>query len=348
MTATDLAIDLTEHGLVPDTLIRSGMRRLLRQRLVEVEADDCERSADAQHVFVQAMDAAPVAPLAHKANEQHYELPVEFFRAVLGPRLKYSCCYWPRGADTLEQAEVAALETTCERAGIEDGMTVLELGCGWGSLSLWLAEHYPHGHITAVSNSGTQRRFILDEAARRGLHNLDVVTRDMNDFDTQSRFDRVVSVEMFEHMRNYGALFRRIHDWLVPSGRFFLHIFSHRSAPYAFVDRDAGDWLTRHFFAGGIMPSDDLPLHFQRDLGLVRRWRWSGRHYQRTADAWLANLDLHQERIQPILAAHYGTEAARRWWTRWRLFFMACAELFGYDRGEQWRVSHYLFERHAR
>jgi cyclopropane-fatty-acyl-phospholipid synthase len=222
---------------------------------------------------------------------------------------------------------------------------VLELGCGWGSLTLWMAAHYPRSQITAMSNSVSQRAYIEAEARRRGLDNVQVITCDINAFEAAGRFDRIVSIEMFEHLRNWPAAFARVAGWLAPQGRFFMHVFVHRSTPYAFLDRDASDWMSRHFFSGGMMPSDDLALHFQRDLKLLRRWRWDGRHYQRTAEAWLDNLDASRAAVWPALEATYGADQAEVWWMRWRLFFMSVAELFGHDNGQQWWVSHYLFER---
>ncbi len=338
-------IGWTEQGYVPDLVIRAGIRRLLRQRLAEIAADDVERYAARSERFVAAMDAGPVAPVPEKANEQHYEVPAAFFDLVLGAHRKYSACYWGEGVDRLDDAEAAALAVTCERAGIDDGQDILELGCGWGSLTLWMADQYPAARITAVSNSHSQREHITAEAARRGLGNVRVVTCDMNDFAATGRYDRVVSVEMFEHMRNYRTLYGRIHDWLKPGGRFFKHIFVHRSVPYEFVDQGPSDWMSRHFFSGGIMPSDDLPLRFQDRLKFLSRWTWDGTHYEKTANAWLANLDRHSAAVLPVLAATYGEAAAEQWLQRWRIFFMSCAELFGYRHGQQWWVSHYLFER---
>jgi len=345
--ASNRAIEWTELGsIVPDKVIRHGIRRLLRQRLNEISADDCAVSAELEAEFVRLMNRSEIAPLPHLANEQHYEVPAEFFAHVLGEHRKYSSCHWPEGMATLEQAESQALSKTCERADLADDMDILELGCGWGSLTLWMAEKYPNSRITGVSNSSSQREYILGAAAKRGLDNVSVLTRDMNEFRTERQFDRIVSVEMFEHMRNYKLLFSRIQDWLREDGKFFMHIFCHRSTPYEFVDRGPGDWMSRHFFSGGIMPSDSLPLHFQEHLQLVDHWRWDGRHYERTANAWLENMDAKREQIMPLLVSTYGEADASRWWTRWRIFFMSCAELFGFRDGQEWWVGHYLFRRH--
>jgi cyclopropane-fatty-acyl-phospholipid synthase len=341
------AIGWVEQGLVPDRVVRLGIRRLLRERLAEIGDGDPERSAAVAQAFVESMRGAPLALVPEKANEQHYEVPAAFFARVLGPHRKYSACLWSEGVNSLGAAEEAALAVTCERAGLADGQQVLELGCGWGSLSLWMAARYPASRITAVSNSHSQREFIEAEAARRGLANVRIVTCDINDFAPESgeRFDRVVSVEMFEHLRNWPEAFRRVSTWLRPGGRFFMHVFAHRSTPYAFVDRDASDWMSRHFFSGGMMPGDDLAARFQDDLRLVERWRWSGNHYARTSEAWLANMDANRAVLWPLFEATYGRENAATWWTRWRLFFLSCAELFAFEGGACWWVSHYLFER---
>ena len=339
------AIDWTEQGLVPDSVIRHGIRQLLRQRIDRLQTDDCELMAESKAAFIESMNQSAIAPLPHKANEQHYEVPSEFFMKVLGAHNKYSCCYWDHGVTNLDTAEAQALRITSEHAGLENGMDILELGCGWGSLTLCMARAFPDSRITAVSNSVTQRESITRIARQQNLHNVRIITCDMNEFSTPEQFDRVVSVEMFEHMRNYRVLFERISGWLKPGGRFFMHIFCHRDVPYAFEEMNASDWMSRHFFSGGMMPCDDLPLHFQEHLRLVRQWRWDGRHYEKTANAWLQNMDRMKPVLLPLLHKTYGPDSARKWWMRWRMFFMACAELFGYADGQQWWVSHYLFEK---
>jgi cyclopropane-fatty-acyl-phospholipid synthase len=325
---------------MPDAITRAGIRHLLDQRLREIDAADPGQ----RQRFIDGLQAAPIALVPEKANEQHYEVPAAFFGAVLGRHRKYSCCYWPEGVADLDGAEAAALAVTCERAGLADGQDILELGCGWGSLSLWMAAHYPHARITAVSNSQSQREYIEAQARARDLRNLQIVTCDMNQFASAQQFDRVVSVEMFEHMRNWPELFRRVATWLRPDGRFFMHVFAHRSMPYEFVERDASDWMSRYFFSGGMMPSDDLAEQFQAHLQLRERWRWDGHHYERTCNAWLDNMDAQRSSLWPLFEQTYGREHARQWWQRWRIFFMSCAELFGYDNAQQWWVSHYLFE----
>ena len=343
--ALQLATNWVELGLVPDAVVRRGIRRLCERRLRDIGAGDCEAAARRTEAFVRAMDAARIALVPALANEQHYEVPAEFFAHVLGPRRKYSSAWWPQGVTDLAQAEAVALAATAEHAHLADGQSVLELGCGWGSLTLWMAERYPASRITAVSNSNSQREWIVGEAARRGLGNVEVITADINCFAIDRCFDRIVSVEMFEHMRNWRELFGRVHGWLQPGGRFFMHVFCHRSTPYAFVDEGPSDWISRHFFSGGMMPSDELPLHFQDDLRFLQRWRWDGRHYERTANAWLERLDARREAVLPVLQNTYGESQAAQWLQRWRIFFMACAELFGHRDGQEWWVSHYLFER---
>ena len=340
------AIGLVERGRVPDALIRLGIRKLLRERLAEVADGDPARQAEIAEAFVATLASAPVAPLPEKANEQHYELPPAFFAAVLGRHARYSSGWWPAGVETLDAAEEAALAATCERAGLADGQTVLELGCGWGSLTLFMAARYPASRIVAVSNSHAQRGRIEALARERGLANVEVRTADVNRLDLGgARFDRVVSVEMFEHLRNWPEAFRRVASWLAPGGRFFQHVFAYRGASYPFEARDASDWMSRHFFSGGMMPGDDLALRCQEHLRVVRRWRWNGTHYARTSEAWLAKMDAAKAELRPLFVETYGAAEADRWWVRWRLFFLSVAELFAFDGGRCWYVLHTLFER---
>jgi cyclopropane-fatty-acyl-phospholipid synthase len=350
MQLTSLAINMAEKGLLPDSAIRSGIRRLSQTRLDEISAADCERSIRIETDFITAMNQSPIALVPELANAQHYEVPAEFFQLCLGKHRKYSSCFWLPDTRTLDEAEANALKLSCEHADLANGQQVLELGCGWGSLTLWMAEHYPQSNITAVSNSNSQREYIQATAKARGLHNIQVITCDMNTFNPadhgiKHQFNRVVSVEMFEHMRNHQLLYKKVHDWLLPGGKFFMHIFVHRSTPYAFEVQGDDDWMSQFFFSGGMMPSDDLPLHFQQHLKLKQRWRWDGTHYEKTANAWLDNMDLHKDKITPILENTYGAENAEQWRNRWRIFYMACAELFGYRHGQEWWVTHYQFER---
>ncbi len=329
---TSLGINLAERGLVPLPALRIGIRRLLAKRLLEA-AQDPNVSAFSSHLKESA-----IAVLPEKANEQHYEVPADFFELTLGPNLKYSSAYWPEGTASLSEAEEAMLRLTVQRADLADGQEILELGCGWGSLTLHMAQRFPNANITAVSNSAPQRRFI--EA--RAPQNVRVITADMNELQLEQRFDRVVSVEMFEHMRNYGDLLHRICGWMKPDARLFVHVFCHRDYAYPFETEGDDNWMGRYFFTGGIMPSFDLFEHFDNDLFIEKDWRVSGTHYERTARAWRENLEKQRGPVMTVLEQTYGAEADR-WFHRWRLFFLACEELFGYRGGSEWLVAHYLF-----
>jgi cyclopropane-fatty-acyl-phospholipid synthase len=349
---SSLAMRLLESDWVPDWLIRREIRRLLAQRLVEEDKGSPELQQAHLMQMVARLRESPIAIHTTEANQQHYEVPTEFYLKTLGKHLKYSSCYYDSfdigsAASGLDAAEARMLALTCQRARLADGERILELGCGWGSLSLWMAEHYPRSHITAVSNSRTQKAHIDAQARERGLTNLEIVTCDVNalEFPVETQFDRVVSVEMFEHMRNYQTLLGRIAGWLRPGGSLFVHIFTHHRFAYTFEVRDESDWMAKYFFTGGIMPSDDLLHYFQRDLRLAEHWQVDGRHYQLTSEAWLARMDAHRNELLPIMAATYGDDQALRWWVYWRVFFMSCAELFGYRGGREWLVSHYLFEK---
>jgi cyclopropane-fatty-acyl-phospholipid synthase len=339
------AINWIEQGYLPDNIVRKGIRRLLKERLLSIHADDAATASLEKNRFIAQMNQSPIALSPEKANQQHYEVPAEFYEWVLGKHNKYSCCYWRDETSTLEQAEIHAFEETCCHADLSNGQEILELGCGWGSLTLWLATHYPDSRITAVSNSHSQRIHIENRAHAAGLDNVAVITCDMNDFDIDQRFDRIVSVEMFEHMRNWRRLFKRVAGWLKDDGRFFMHVFSHRQSVYAFEVKNASDWMSEHFFSGGMMPSDDLALYFQNDLQIVNTWTWNGNHYAKTAEAWLRNMDANKDQVFLLIAKIYGEQQAQTWWMRWRLFFMACAESFAYAKGQQWHVRHYLFQK---
>ena len=335
-------IELVENGRIPDLLTRAGIRLLLLQRLREQAQEGPDQEWQAMMTFVEEMRQSPIALHTQEANEQHYELPPRFFELVLGPHLKYSCCHFPEGVTELEHAEASMLTLTCERAQLQDGQQILELGCGWGSLSLWMAKHYPNSSILAVSNSRPQREFIESRAQELSLTNLSVQTCDMNDFTTEQHFDRVVSVEMFEHMRNWQSLLERISNWLKPEGKLFIHIFSHRRYAYAFSSEGDSNWMGRYFFTGGIMPSNDLLLYFQKDLLLEQHWVLSGVHYQRTADAWLQVMDSQKGEILQTFRETYGKDADV-WFQRWRMFFLATSEVWGFRGGNEWLISHYLF-----
>ncbi len=342
---TSLLDKALESGLVPEPIIRSGIRRLLARKIEQEKLESVEARQARLMAFVEELKKAPIAIETDTANEQHYEVPTEFYNLVLGPRKKYSSGLWKNDTDSFEESENNMLALYCERADIQPGQRVLDLGCGWGSVSLYLAEHYPDCQITGLSNSKTQKEYIDGTAKEKGFENLEIVTGNVVDFEFEAnRFDRVISVEMFEHMKNYQQLLAKISRWLTAEGQLFVHIFTHNTFAYHYEDKDGTDWMTRYFFSGGTMPSNDLLHYFQDDLTLVNQWCVNGTHYQKTSEAWLDNMKRHRQEILPILASTYGEKNVTKWWVYWQVFFLACAELWGYDNGNEWLVSHYLFK----
>jgi cyclopropane-fatty-acyl-phospholipid synthase len=342
-TLSLLAISLAERGAVPDSLLSLGIERACGRRLKEVRDQFSEDAQAEMALFIKRLNEFSIAESTDEANEQHYELPPEFFELVLGPRRKYSGCEWPKGVHTLAEAEVAALDTVVSRADVQPGQRILELGCGWGSLSLYLAEKFPSCEIVSVSNSAGQRGYIESVCAEKGFTNLTVVTADINEFEPEGVFDRILTVEMLEHVRNYSALFARIKTWLGKGGLLFVHVFRHKDFAYLFETEGSQNWMGRHFFTGGVMPSHDLLERAQNSLDLVESWQINGVNYGLTADAWLNNMDRNRDRILPILVSRYGAGQEQIWFQRWRMFFIACRELFGFDDGTEWGVSHYVF-----
>jgi cyclopropane-fatty-acyl-phospholipid synthase len=340
-----LTIELCERGWLPDFLTRFGMRRLMAQRIADESVDHGEQEFHRFRQYLDELRHSDIAIETDAANEQHYELPAAFFEQTLGENLKYSGCFWDQGVSSLDEAERRMLAMTCGRAELADGQRILELGCGWGSLTLWMARHYPSASIVAVSNSASQREYISRRCADEGLTNVQVITADANEFMTDLEFDRVVSVEMFEHMRNYSQLLHRISQWLKPGGKLFVHIFCHRHLLYPFTTDDEYDWMGRYFFTGGLMPSEQTLLYFQDDLKIEEQWRVSGEHYEKTSNAWLERMDRNRAAILPVFREVYGQRDAERWFQRWRMFFMAVAELFGYKDGTEWVVAHYRFRK---
>lgn len=334
-----IGITLAERGLVTDTLIRGGIRKLLQERLETISGDSRDSRA-----WIEQLESMPLAVDTDAANEQHYEIPAEYFKKVLGSHLKYSSGYWPNGNESLDQAEAAMLSLSCERAELANGQRILELGCGWGSLSLWMAGNYPQSSVVAVSNSNSQREYINGQAKERGIDNLEVITCDINQFQPEGGFDRVVSVEMFEHVRNHRQLLGQIAGWLNAGGKLFVHIFTHRKNTYLFEEKSDKDWMSKYFFTGGIMPAVDLlPTAADGCLKEEERWMVNGKHYSRTLEAWLKKQDANKDAVMDTFVKCYGKHDAKLWAQRWRIFYMACSELFAYNDGEEWPVTHYRF-----
>ena len=338
-------INLAEKGFLPDLLIRLGIKRLCGQRLSETNTLGLEALENSHQQWIDLLTKSPVAIVPEKANEQHYEVPPQFFELVLGANLKYSSGYWSKEVFSLDESELEMLKITCERAGLVDGQDILELGCGWGSLTCFMAQKFPNSKITAVSNSKDQRNFIQQKNDKLNLQNIKVFTADMNDFSTDEKFDRVISIEMFEHMRNYDELLKRIDGWLKQNGKLFVHIFSHKEVAYPFEDKGDGDWMAREFFSGGQMPSHRLLMSFPDRMKIEKDWRVCGTHYEKTSLAWLRKMDTNKIEVLELFKTTYGEKDASEWFQRWRIFFMSCEVLFGFNEGSEWGVSHYLFEK---
>ena len=336
---------LLEKDVLPDFIIRYGIRRLLAQRLNDEDKGDPEVQQQHFMKLVEELKGSSIAVNTVDANVQHYEVPADFFQLVLGKHLKYSSGYWKDGVTSIDISEKDMLEITCKRAELKDGQNILELGCGWGSLSLFMAEKLPNSKVTSVSNSHSQKQFIDEQAQKRNIKNLTILTADMNIFQIEEKFDRVVSVEMFEHMRNYELLMNKVSSFLNKNGKLFVHIFTHKDFAYKFEVHDESDWMSKYFFTGGIMPSDHLLLYFQNEFKIEQHWRVSGVHYEKTSNAWLQNMDNNKEKIMKIMERVDGKKDALKWWSYWRIFFMSCAELWGYEKGKEWMVSHYLFQK---
>ena len=337
-------IELAEKGIIPDYFIRQGIVRNCENRLRNENVSNTEKVSLKKQIWIEQMKESPIALVPEKANEQHYEVPPAFFENVLGKHLKYSSGYWPDGVNSLDESEESMLELSFERAQLADGDSILELGCGWGSLTCYMASKLPNSKITAVSNSKDQKEHILNRCKNQGLDNIEVVTADMNDFETENKYDRVVSIEMFEHMRNYKKLLSKISSWLNDDGKLFIHIFTHQSVVYPFENQGEADWMAREFFSGGMMPSHDLLLHFQDDLIIDDVWSMLGTHYEKTSLAWVNKMDANKDSIMKIFLKTYGDDA-KLWFQRWRIFFMSCEKLFGYNNGSEWGVSHYRFNK---
>jgi cyclopropane-fatty-acyl-phospholipid synthase len=336
---------LLEKGLIPDPLIRLGIRGLLKEKLDGEKRLQQAQGENRKAELIDFLKSSPIAVNTKEANEQHYELPSDFFELIMGKHMKYSCGFWNEGVRDFDTSEKDMLELTVDRADLKNGQSILELGCGWGSLTLFMAEKFPASRITGVSNSRTQKLFIENRARERNLSNVRILTADMNHFDVKEKFDRAVSVEMFEHMRNYKKLLEKIASFLKDDGKLFVHIFTHKDFAYLYDEKDESDWIAKYFFTGGVMPSDDLLLSFQDHFQIEKHWQVNGRHYQKTSEGWLKNMDRHKGKIMPILKTTYGEAECKKWWNYWRIFFLSCAELWGYKDGTEWIVSHYRFRK---
>jgi cyclopropane fatty-acyl-phospholipid synthase-like methyltransferase len=342
---------LLAKGWIPDSILRLSVRKILAKKIKNQQISDVEKRQAEFLAFIEDLKSQPIAVQTKKANEQHYELPPEFFEKILGKNLKYSCCLWPEDhikeelPPYLDQAEEDMLELSSDRAELENGQNILELGCGWGSMTFYMAEKFPDSTITAISNSRFQIEYISNMAEKRSIKNIEVEAADINNYSTEEKFDRIISIEMFEHMRNYQKLMQKIRKFLKKEGKLFIHIFTHHRYPFTYHDKSSSDWMARYFFSGGTMPSQDLLHYFNAGLNLEKQWAVSGCHYRKTLEAWLIKMDEKKEEIWPIFVETYGQDNAKKWWNYWRLFFISTAEFFAYNKGNEWFISHYLFKR---
>ncbi|PWN47408.1 S-adenosyl-L-methionine-dependent methyltransferase [Violaceomyces palustris] len=354
----DFAYAALDKGLIPDFALRRAIRALNRQRLASLAlpSPNYSQHIEGKLAYIDSLKKSEIAIETDTANEQHYQVDTEFMLSCMGKRAKYSCCLYQRGDETLDQAEEAMLESYCEKAKLKDGQDILDLGCGWGSLSLFLAEKYPNSRIRSLSNSKTQKLHIDSVAKARGFKNLEIFTGDVKVFEFDpDQFDRILSIEMFEHMKNYSELFRKVSRWLKPHDDqdppyLFIHIFCHKTTPYHFEQDDG--WMSQNFFSGGTMPSHDLFLHFQQDVKLESIWWINGKHYAKTSEDWLKRQDAANRNGRAVAslredAKKKGKEEieGEKTFYRFRVFYLACAEFFATNDGEEWGVGHYLFTR---
>ena len=333
---------LLSRGLIPDFLLRRGVRSQGKQRLAMMVKGNLSNDYEK---FLKEASSGEIAVHTDDANNQHYEVDSEFFQYCLGKNLKYSSCYWDENTSSLDQAEDNMLELYCKRADVKDGMDILDIGCGWGSLSLFLANKYPNANITGISNSSSQKLFIDKEASKRNLRNLKIITSDINDFKSSKKFDRIISIEMFEHTKNSKKLLDSIDSWLNPKGCFFMHDFAHKNNPYYFDKDQNNAWMAKYFFTGGMMPNHNLFRDLESNLNYQKSWMLSGTHYEKTSNAWLNKMDHNREKILTLFKENSDIKTAKRNFHFWRLFFIACAEIFGYANGSEWCVSHHLFNK---
>ena len=327
---------LAESGFIPDALIKIAARYISNKRISKSSIDYDKPE------IISALSKGVVAEKTSDANKQHYEVPPEYFYHVLGTNLKYSCSLFDN-VNLLDEAETSMLELYIERANIKDGHKILDLGCGWGSFSLYIAKKYPNTNITSVSNSSDQITYIKNEAQKRGLPNIKAYRMDVNSLELNTQFDRIISIEMFEHLRNYKLILSSLNNLLKPDGRLFIHIFCHKKLTYFYEMKNNFDWMTKYFFQGGIMPSKDIFEYFDDELEIINQWDINGNHYSKTCKAWLNNHYINRKKILDVFQKHY--DKPKIWFNRWRIFFLSCEAFFALNNGKEYFVSHYLLKK---